>query len=180
MEVMVALGLIAIVMAGAGTLFIQSMQSSKQQQQRQVASMLADQAIEMVRAHLPSTLLNGRTQVSMDTQWASPGPIDLSQSNEPTAVTTGTLVVPTTKQTYVVGTTSYSVNTIIGYCWAAKSGSSTCLKSSTTGPVKLYRVAVSATWSAGRGAKCTMGNGTCAVVTATLIDPSSDPTFNNN
>lgn len=180
MEIMVALGLIAIVMAAAGTLFIQALQNSKQQQQRQVASILADQAIEVVRAHLPSTLLNGRTQAAMDTQWASPGPIDLSQSNEPTAVTTGTLVVPTTAQTSVVDTTTYSINTIIGYCWAAKTLASDCLKSSTTGPVKLYRVAVSVTWTAGHGTKCTMGNGTCSVVADTLIDPSSDPTFNNN
>jgi prepilin-type N-terminal cleavage/methylation domain-containing protein len=186
MEVMVALGLMAIVMSAAGMLFIRSLSSGKQQEQRQVASGLADQGLEIVRAHDPQTILNGRTQSQIDAQWASPGPINLTQSNKPTAVGSGAAVIPTTPTTYVVAGTTYSVNTIIGTCYVPATGSSSspgasaCVKTSTTGAALLYRVSVSVTWAAGHGAGCQVGLGVCSVVSDTLISPSGDPMFNNN
>lgn len=174
-EVIVALGLLAIVMSAAGMLFIQSLAGDKQQQQRQVASQLADQGIQLVRAHDPKTILNGRTQAQIDAQWASPGPIVLNQSTKPTAVGSGAAIVPTTPTTVVAGGTTYSVNTIIGICYAGTTGASDCVATGTTG--KLYRVAVSVTWNSARGTGCTAG--VCSVVADTLIDPSADPTFNN-
>lgn len=174
-EVIVALGLLAIVMSAAGMLFIQSLAGDKQQQQRQVASQLADQGIELVRAHTPNSILNGRTQSQIDTQWASPGPISLSQSTKPTAMGSGSAIVPTTPTSVVAGGTTYSVNTIIGICYAGTTGVSDCKPTGTTG--KLYRVAVSVTWNAAKGSGCTAG--VCSVVADTLIDPSADPTFNN-
>jgi prepilin-type N-terminal cleavage/methylation domain-containing protein len=175
-EVIVALGLLAIVMAAASTLFIRSLAQDKQQQQRQVASQLADQGIQLVRSHDPKTILNGRTQAQIDAQWASPGPIVLSQSTKPTAVGSGTAIIPTTPTTVVAGGTKYSVNTIIGICYAGTTGTSNCVATGTTG--KLYRVAVSVTWNGAHGNGCSAG--TCSVVADTLIDPSVDPTFNNS
>jgi hypothetical protein len=173
---MVALGLLAIVMSAASMLFIRSLAHDKTQQQRQVATQLADQGIQLVRAHDPKTILNGRTQAQIDAQWASPGAINLSSSTKPTAVGSGAAIIPTTPRTAVAGGTSYSVNTIIGICYAGKTGAtSDCLATGTGG--KLYRVAVSVTWNGSHGNGCT--NGTCSVVAATLIDPSADPTFNN-
>ena len=123
-EVIVALGLLAIVMSAASMLFIRSLAQDKQQQQRQAASQLADQGIELVRAHDPKTILNGRTQAQIDAQWGSPGPINLSQSTKPTAVGSGTAIVPATPTTVVVAGTKYSVNTIIGICYAGRPGAS--------------------------------------------------------
>jgi type II secretory pathway pseudopilin PulG len=173
---MVALGLLAIVMSAASMLFIRSLATDKQQQQRQVASQLADQGIQLVRAHDPKTILNGRTQAQIDAQWASPGPVNLSQTTKPTAVGSGTAIIPTTPTAVTAGGTKFSVNTIIGICYAGTTGVSDCKPTGTAG--KLYRVAVSVTWNGSHGNGCV--GGTCSVVADTLIDPSAEPTFNNS
>jgi type II secretory pathway pseudopilin PulG len=186
MEVIVALGLLAVVITPASLLFIRSMQSSKLDEQRQAAAMIADETLEMVRSHDPTTLLLGRKATDVDTQWKNPGPIDLSQTQEPTLTDTGgTNVIPATKQTTMVGGVQYTVNTIVGLCYAATSTASsnatTCVKTNAPGTSQMYRVLVSVTWSAGHGYTCSGNGGLCAVVVNTLIDPQlGDPLFNNN
>ena len=61
-EVLVALFVISIVMTGAAAFFIQSLKVSGTQQQRQNSVVVANQAIEAVRAVKADRLLMGRSQ----------------------------------------------------------------------------------------------------------------------
>lgn len=186
-EVIVALALLAVITMPASLLFIQSMQTSKMDEQRQSAAMIANETLEVVRSRNPTTLMNGRKATDVDTQWKNPGPINLANTNEPTLVDTGgTTVIPATAQTSTVGGVKYTVNTIIGTCYAPtgtpNSITTSCDKTNAAGTSPMYRVAVSVSWSAGRGYSCpTKTSGLCSVVTDTLIDPAlGDPQFNNN
>jgi type II secretory pathway pseudopilin PulG len=186
MEVIVALGLLAVVITPASLLFIRSMQSSKLDEQRQAAAMVANETLEVVRSRNPTTLLNGRKASDVDAQWKNPGPINLANANEPTLVdTNGTTVVPATPQFSTVAGVKYTVNTIIGICYAptstTNSTTTSCDKTNSPGTSQMYRVAVSVTWNAGHGYSCSGNGGLCSVVADTLIDPAlSDPLFNNN
>jgi prepilin-type N-terminal cleavage/methylation domain-containing protein len=178
-EVMVALAILAVVLTASSVQFIGALKAGKRQQQRTQAVSLADQAIEVARDAVPTKLLWGRTQTAIDTQWASPGPINLTQSIKPTAPGSGTTeTIPSTAQTVTIKGTAFAVNTIIGQCYIPVSATTNCTKTSSTGATLIYRASVSVTWTGGSG--CSGANGQCSVVEATLVDPSVDPLFNNN
>jgi prepilin-type N-terminal cleavage/methylation domain-containing protein len=81
-EVIVALALLAVITMPASLLFIQSMQTSKMDEQRQSAAMIANETLEVVRSRNPTTLMNGRKATDVDTQWKNPGPINLANTND--------------------------------------------------------------------------------------------------
>jgi hypothetical protein len=141
-----------------------------------------------VRSHDPTKLLDGRSATDITTQWNNPGPVSLAQSNKPTGGDpTSTNFIPATPQYSTVAGVKYTVNTILGFCYAptgtaaVSNTSTTCDKNNVIGTSVMYRVSVSVSWSAGHGYSCSGAGGLCTVVADTLIDPAvGDPLFNNN
>jgi prepilin-type N-terminal cleavage/methylation domain-containing protein len=179
-EVVVSLLLLAIVSTAALGLFVRSMSAGDLQGQRQQAVELANLQLETVRAIPPSSLLGGRTQMAVDALWAAPGVVDTSQSAEvwdATATASSTQTVPTVK-TVTLNSVVYTIKTFIDKCYEVSSGGS-CGPTQTSGSTAMFRASVGVTWSPGRNQTCATGN-SCGYVATTLIDASSDPTFNSN
>jgi large repetitive protein len=195
-EVVVSLVLLALIMSGVIGLFVRMLHSSSGIQGRQAAVPVANQALDFARS-IPalrdgtgnSKLIAGRYQTSVTAQWAAAASIsgvDMSgmyATWDTTATATSTPNLPLTTTVLVSGK-SYSVQTLIGVCY--RTGvNSPCTKVSgyatppavlPAGKVALYRVIVAVTFTT-PGDSCSSG---CTYVASTLIDPSSDPTFNTN
>jgi prepilin-type N-terminal cleavage/methylation domain-containing protein len=186
-EVVIALVLLTLVMVGTATVFMRGVSSASSLDRRQEAVAVAGQSMEIVRSLSPardvngnSKLVAGRTKAVVDAQLAAVT-ADLSQTDEEydtTATATSTPVLPLSATTTVAGI-AYSAQRIVGSCWRPSAGGD-CVKaaSKVAGSLFLYRVLIQVTWSEGGGTTC---SGTaCSYVLSTLIDPSSDPTFNLN
>ncbi|HET9657930.1 MAG TPA: Ig-like domain-containing protein [Kineosporiaceae bacterium] len=186
-EVVVALVLLTMVTVGASTLFMRGVSTSASLDRRQEAVAVAGQSLELVRSLSPvrdtsgnSKLVAGRTKGVVDAQLAA-AVADLSQTDEEydtTATASSTPVLPLAATTTVAGIT-YTAQRIVGSCWRPSAGGA-CVKAAVKANPSLfmYRVLIQVTWSEGGATTC---SGTaCSYVLSTLIDPSSDPTFNLN
>ncbi len=196
-EVVVSLVLLALIMSAVIGLFIRMLNSSSGIQGRQAAVPVANGALDFARS-IPalrdttgnSKLVAGRFQTNVTAQWtaaASISGVDLSEMYptwDTTASATSTPNLPLTTTVLVSGK-SYSVQTLIGVCYRTGidspctkvSGSSTPPAVLPVGKVALYRVIVAVTFTTPGDPSCSAG---CTYVASTLIDPSSDPTFNTN
>jgi type II secretory pathway pseudopilin PulG len=191
-EVVIALGLLSTLLAVVGILFVGGVKNGASLQRRQAAVSIAQQALEAARAVSPtpdqsgcSKLLQGRTQAGVDAQWAS----------APSAITSGTdeawspgscagaTVLPlqglpggvgTVTDPVVQGGQSYTVRTYIGTC-VLTAAKDQCVRSAAVpgGSPTLYRIVVRITWS---GTGCSTA--VCEYSASTLVDPSTDPVFN--
>jgi len=188
-EILVAMVLMAIVMSSLAVFFIGAQSSSAELRLRQNATVVADQAMDKVHSIETDKLLYNRDKTSSDAQWAAPVVgVDLSGMSElwdtttvPTpSAGTGTNAtvtpLPTVPQVSTVNKTNYSVSTYIGRCWIPRGGGS-CTLVPTADPVQMDRVIVAVNWT-DTGNTCPLN--TCAYVIASLISPTSDPTFNVN
>lgn len=178
-EVVVALMLLAIVATAALQLFVRAMASTDLAAQRQQAVGLAGAEIEKARALPAGSLVLGRTESEVDALWADPGAVDTSQSvklydEDATVATSDTLPI---SQTVTLNHVDYTIRTFVNRCYEV-SDSSSCGTTVTSRP--MIRVSVGVTWEPGGNQRCTTADGVCGYVAATLVDPSSDPTFNNS
>ncbi len=195
-EVVVALVLLSLIMSAVTTLFLRSMKSSAGLQDRQAAVPVATQAMDLARS-IPavrdtagdSSLVAGRWQTAVNTQWAAVvglDGVDLSDTYpawDSTATATSTPVLPMSTTVLVSGK-AYNVQTLVGVCYRENvdsdcvklSGQSSPPATPPAGQVLLYRVIVVVSFKTADGG-CVAG---CTYVTSTLIDPSTDPTFNTN
>jgi len=185
-EVIVALALMSIVMLSTVAVFIGTVKASAGDQRRQGATQAADAAMEYVRSVAPtlnasglSNLVSGRTAAAVATQWSAlSAAVDLSQTNQasdPNATTSSTPVVPITQAPPngpVIAGQPYTVNTVVGTCYLI---ATTCSQTNAGGSVMMFRVIVVVSWTPGNGSTCS-GQG-CQYVLSTLINPSTDPTF---
>ncbi len=196
-EVLVSLVLLSLIFTAVTTLFIRSLRSADGLQDKQAAVPVSTQALDLARS-IPavrdatgnSKLVAGRSQAAVTAQWAavvSLDGVDLTDTYatwDTTATSTSTATLPLTTTVLVSGQ-SFNVQTLVGVCYRA-SVDSDCVKlggystppaAAPAGQVMLYRVIVIVTFTAGNNADCAAG---CTYVTSTLIDPSTDPTFNTN
>ena len=199
-EVVVAMVLMSITMAAVAVLFVGGIRNSAGLQRRQAAVVVAQQALEAVRA-VPVTpeggcvkLLQGRVaggpdpQADVTQQWSNP-PQGVSLAGmTPATGCPGSLVVPLTgiarSATSVLDPVTlnglpYTVRTYIGQCrvtdkaaiLSALAATQDTCTTANTGPL-LYRVLVAVTWTANG---CAAG---CVFTAGTLVDPSTDPVYN--
>lgn len=182
LEVVIAISLITIVMTGMLSVFIGGVQSSSDRAWRASAVQLANEQMELVRAVPVASgagLVQGRDQTGAQSQWTRaasasyPGvPSQLSRMN---VAYQATPVAPASERnlpftrTAQVGTNTYEINTFVGTCNATRTGG--CTKAASTGSVVMFQVVVQVSWNRGHGQ---VGD----YVVNTLIDPSSDQTYN--
>lgn len=196
-EVVVSLVLLALIMSAVIGLFVRMLHSSSGMQGRQAAVPVANQALDYARSIPPlrdstgnSKLVAGRYQSAVTAQWAAAASltgVDLSGTYptwDTTATASSTPNLPITTTVLVSGK-SYSVQTLVGICYRT-GATSPCTKLSSyatppatppAGSVALYRVIIAVTFTTPGDDTCSAG---CTYVASTLIDPSSDPTFNTN
>jgi prepilin-type N-terminal cleavage/methylation domain-containing protein len=187
-EVTVSLVLLAVVLAAALSLFVRAMANTDLQAQRGQAITLATDQLEQVRGLPVADLVNGRTEASVINLWtwdpSDKGPTAYSvKAFDVTATSASTPLVPTVR-TQTVDNVDYVVRTYIDTCYLPTTGSTTCGRTETSAP-KMYRIAVSVAWTPRKSGKCAAGaekagSGCQEYVATTLVDRSSEATFNTN
>jgi len=178
LESMIAMTLIAIIMAGLTTFFVNTSQVTNELRATATATTIADSTVDQIRVLRPSDIYSGRASAAVDAQFlAAPSQV-ASQLTAMTKVsddsgTAGKLPMSTTQ---TVNNISFTTTNYVGSCVLPVSpGNGTSCEASypnTVAVANFLRVVVAVTWSDGR---CT--NGTCAYVTATLLSSDSDPNF---
>ena len=191
-EVVVALGLLSVLLAAVGVLFVGGLRHGATLQRRQSAVSVAAQALEAARAVSTTAdgngctkLMQGRTKATVDVQWAAaPGAVTTVTDEAWTpAACSGTIVLPlqglpgalgTVTNPVTVGGQSYAVSTYIGTC-VLTAAQDNCLRSASVpgGTTTMYRIVARVTWS-GSGCDTTL----CEYSASTLVDKSTDPVFN--
>ena len=178
-EVIVSIMVVGIVMGALTAFFVSGMSLTRMQGGRQVAVQLAVDAVERARKLEPASLLRGRDQQSVDTQWANPiAGVDLSglrKVYDPAAASGAgaSATLPTSHHTVTLDGVSYRQNWYVGACWQPQGGGA-C--STGSHYAEMYRVIVAVTWT---DHNCAATG--CVYVTATLISSKyPDPLFNVN
>lgn len=183
LESLVAIALIAVVMAGFTTFFVNSVASTTQQRATQAATQIANSTVDAIRAIPSSDPLNGRDAVSVLNQFnaassaVSPWLSASTQQAVDKLATPGagaSAALPTSAVLQTVSNVVYSVNTYLSYCaFPIGTTSATCVPASV--PTGYLRAVVAVTWA---GSRCPPT--LCAYVTSTLLSTFDDPLFNLN
>lgn len=198
-EVVIAVSLLVMLMAPFADAYISSLDATSNSQQKEVAAMLADTALDQVRAIDAtktggSKLVYGRLAAAVTTEWNSPAAglststgilSDTVAASDPTT-SDSPATLPTTPQTETVGAGTYQVYYYVGTCWepAYTSGgqnSNTCTSYNPASPpssgYQMYRVIVDVTWSPPRSG---CGPSGCYYIASSLVNGSTDPAFDLN
>jgi type II secretory pathway pseudopilin PulG len=200
-EVIVALTLLLFIMSASVVFFVRSLQVSGLQQQRQAATALGEQQLELARNIIPGDLLCGRTQTNVNAAWTAglaststelkaelaatataqdwtlPTPAHMACGD--TSWVAGTEAIPSGQTTVVVGKTTFKYQVFIGDCWVV---GTTCSNGSTAPYIGVnankyvYRIVVAVSWTPKAGQSCSTGL-TCYFVDESLRDWHSDPTY---
>jgi hypothetical protein len=187
MEVVVAMAIIGGVMTAASLFFVNGLRNTGNQTKRQAAVAIANQTIEAVQGVAPGALLNGRTTALVSALMATPGASIITaqdQTSSGNTDTVGTYTTPViqTTGTQGVGSTTYSIRTFIDPCWLTGSATNgNCVAAKAVGTTQMFRVSVDVSYPSSEGISCFGYASTqCDYTTATLIDPTGDPSFNSN
>ncbi len=176
-EVMVAMGIIAVVMAGVSMFAVRSLSVVGQQRARHAAILVADGAMERVRALPGASLADRRDQASTTQQWAEAAAGVRTYLNDltpafDTAPAVGSPTLPLLEATTINGV-RYTVQWYVGRCWQATSATP-C--TAVAARVEFFRVIVAVSWAS---AGC--GGDLCSYVTTTLSSTTNDDAvFNTN
>jgi Tfp pilus assembly protein PilV len=189
LESIITISLITVIMTALASFFLTAISSTSQQRSRQMATQLADSAVETIRGLHTKDLVYGRDAASVTTQFGN-APANVQPSNatmEPATDATAaanagaTAPIPTVAVPQTVNNVGYSVNNYLGWCWVPADGSSTdCTRAAKpsgdpTSAVEYLRAVVAVTWN---DRHCTAS--ICAYITTTLISTGDNPTFNLN
>jgi prepilin-type N-terminal cleavage/methylation domain-containing protein len=187
-EVVVALVLLAMVAVTTAGLYIRAMRNTAGLDRRQTAVGVAAQSMELARSIPPvrdatthySKLIGGRTAAAVAAQWSA-ALADLSQTDQESdaAATASSVPLLPMSSTSTVAGVAYTSQQLVGSCWRPAAGGD-CVKAAVkvAGSVFMYRVVVQVTWTDTVAASCP--GGTCNYVLSSLVDPSTDPSFNVN
>jgi prepilin-type N-terminal cleavage/methylation domain-containing protein len=181
-EMMVSLVIIAIVTVAALNFFLNGLTSESGQRQRQEAIYLADQQMQTVQAVPAADLVQGRTSTVQTAALATPiaTTLNLAAQSDTTSGAgfdsnaSDSVLIPLS-QTQSVNHVTYTLWTFVSACHLKVSSNTLCGPTTTTGSTTELRATVAVTWTS--HANCTKG---CNYSTSTLVDPSSDQTFNTN
>jgi type II secretory pathway pseudopilin PulG len=190
-EIIVALGIIAVVLAGVTPFIISSVGRLDLDRQRQAAVRLAADAAEQARAVDGATILAGRGSSSSAAQWAA-APAEVrpyldrlqrAWDPDPTLpVDSGaTAVVPTSGRPVTLNGITYQQNWYVGRCHqqgGAGAAERPCESPTLADPapgrvdVPVIVVVVAVSWPHRQCA-----GGTCAYVTVNYVSGTDDPVF---
>lgn len=204
LEVVVSLGMLAVVSSAALSFFLTGISDSAQLQRRQTAVALTSAAVEGARGVTATTvnrtdagvtttytgLVRGRAAADVAAQWAAssaPGRSETYPASDPAATDSARALVPLTT-TARVSRQTYSTSVLIGTCYRLRSDTSapcdtapsaTRATTPPSGYVEMVRVIATTTWVPGVRASCSTTN-PCAYTTTVLVDPSTDPTWSTS
>ncbi|HWC35424.1 MAG TPA: hypothetical protein VG650_11440 [Mycobacteriales bacterium] len=184
-EMVAALIVIGLASAASAAFFITSIGGANGNKSRTTAAYVADQAIEEITALPPSDLVYGRTKTAVTALWATAAATKLkisSQDDETSGAdydtNTGHTPYIPTQTTRTVNNIVFTVYNFIDVCWMdVAAGVCGPNQHPATGhdTNKEYRASVDVHWVSSGG--CHAG---CDYSTSTIIDPSSDPTYNSD
>jgi prepilin-type N-terminal cleavage/methylation domain-containing protein len=191
-EVLVALAVISIAMAGLGAFFVNGALTVAQQRDQRYAVRLASNALEQVRALEGSALLDGRGQVSVDQQWADlqAGPFKdklkpylatMSQEGNKGSTEGENAALPTVPKTLTLGGLTFQQSILVGKCEVYVTRTDDCVRpldeldpkrpTDSTSILEYFRVVVLETW---QHKSCTATGGQCAYLASTLVSSKND------
>jgi len=193
-EVIVALAVISVVMAGTAPFLVQSLSVVNEERTEQVATEMANNALERIRALNPSSLLAGRGLLAAENQLAA-APAAARDAFADTQIAGDPLLddysvlgaeapLPTEPLTVTGGGAEYHQSWYVGRCWqlkadptVASAAISDCVATDPTKPgvaaVPFFRVVVAVTW---QHTSCAPP-GECVYVASLLVSSGSDPVF---
>lgn len=187
-EVTWALFLLGLVAMGSLALFVSGMRSSTHLQREQAAVMLANSAMDQVRAVAggavnsdgTSGAVKGRARSAVQAVWDAADAADTADMNmlwDPASGLTAADQWVPIRSTSVVDNVTFTTDVLVGSCFrprAASTGSLDCVRvnPNPTGDtyVQLLRVRVVISWNEGSGVQTHR--------VTTLVDPSADATWN--
>jgi prepilin-type N-terminal cleavage/methylation domain-containing protein len=185
-EVMIAIAVIGTVMAAMAPFLAQSMVVTSDQRSSQVAVEIANDALERVRALKPTSLLAGRGENAVRSQWAAaPDETDdllamtklVWDADAKSADAGEKAPLPTAAVPVEVSGVTYRQNWYVGHCWQPKVTGSTvadCTVPTTPAATDLpfFRIVATVTWS-----QNSCPSGACIYVASTLVSIDKDATF---
>jgi prepilin-type N-terminal cleavage/methylation domain-containing protein len=199
-EVIVALTLLLFIMSASVVFFVRSLQVSGLQQQRQAATALGEQQLELARNVTPTGLVCGRTKANVDAAWAvgqastSPElqaelaatataedwalPTPARHACTLTLPTGTTEAVPSAQTAVTIGNTSFKYQVYIGDCWLVGTtcGNGSAPYTGANANKYVYRIIVAVSWTPKAGQSCSTGL-TCYFVDESLRDWHPDPVY---
>ncbi|WP_433791514.1 putative Ig domain-containing protein [Actinoplanes sp. CA-252034] len=196
-ELLVALAVLSVGMAGMGSFFLNgSLAVSHQRDQRQ-AVQLASSTIEQVRGLKGSSLLAGRGPAKAKSQWDKAlsgdyrgkmkrylGSMQIASDPEITNTASAagdTAALSTATQTITAGTMQFQRDIFVGRCEIYYMRNDDCVDPAAGTPpdnaaeiLKYFRVVVLVTWT---GKSCSGDN--CSYIASTLVASETEPTFDS-
>jgi type II secretory pathway pseudopilin PulG len=181
LEALVAITIVAVVMTSVASFFVRSISATGQQRGKQVATHLADSAMEQVRALKGSAVDDGRETGDKDMPKLDAVEALLANATRKNAkLSTSTPVLPVDPDTVTVAGTDYRRYWYVGEC-ALPADQSVAVDTddcvpSDTGKVTVFRVVVAVRW---QDKNCKQSS--CLFVSSTLVSSAADePVFNEN
>lgn len=190
-ELIMAMGVLSIAMAGFGTYFVNGARTVDQQRDQRQAAQLASTAIEQVRALQATALLVGRGQAAVQTQWneALTGPFkdrlkpyldSMAMGFEEKATGGADAAIPTSTTTQKVNGTDFKQTIFVGTCEVYFVKTDRCVDPTTatnvpadeTQKLKYFRVVVLLSW-----AQQGCATDRCGYLASTLISRLVEPQF---
>lgn len=178
LESIVSIGLIVIMMAGLTSFFVSVTGVTNVLRGKQTAAMLADQAIDRIRAMQPTDTYAGRTTAAVNAEWlAAPTAVAAALVNmTKMSDDSGSPTKLAISSTQTMNGITFTATNYLGSCAVpvAPTDGTNCTNSwpNTVSVANYLRVVVGVTWTDKR---CT--NGVCSYVTTTLLSTDSDPDF---
>jgi type II secretory pathway pseudopilin PulG len=146
-EVLVALGVITVLMAGLGSFFVTSQQVSRRQSRLQAATRLAQQGMEQARGYGGPTLLIGRAPCGTCVSTSGYDHAYLTNTVRWDAAVpnvTPAVPIPDTPESLQVNNGAYNRYWFVGRCWQSAAGGP-C--TTTVAPAAMVRLVVSVVWT---------------------------------
>lgn len=179
LEAIISISLIVVIMSALTTFFVTASRSTSELRGRQMATQLADSAVDRIRVMQPSDTYAGRSTTAVTTQFQT-APADVAGwLTSMTAVSDNSGSTPKLPmvETAMVNGLTYSLTNYIGSCTVAtvSSPGEQCTTPSTDPNLsvsKFLRLVMAVSWNDNRCA-----DNTCRFVTATLLSADSDPDF---
>ncbi|WP_229069486.1 Ig domain-containing protein [Actinoplanes sp. DH11] len=196
-ELVVALAVVSVAMAGLGAFFINGTLVVANQRDQRQAVQVAASAIEQVRALEGSSLLAGRGPAKSKAQWDAvrQGPFAKKMKpyldsmaleadpeivrKDPGSLLGAEAAISTEPQKVTVGSVTFDRNILVGRCDVYFMRNDDCVNpgvgtppSNTAEILKYFRVVVLVSWP---NKACTAGR--CSHIASTLISEAAEPTF---
>lgn len=184
-EMLAALIVIALASVASATFFIGSLSGSNANKARTTAAYVADEELEQITSLPPTDLAFGRSQTAVNALFATPIADRLKISAQDDTTNTSNYDTTTTHTPYIPTQTTRTVNGInftlynfIDICWmdvAAGVCGPDQHPANGDSTIREWRASVDAHWVS--NGNCHLG---CDYSTSTIIDPSSDPSYNSD